>query len=88
MYHVNITVIVWFQGFYGEVYLCKLLQRGGRSIPCAVKKMIHRERDDEAAQRSLIEFENELKMMVPLNHQNIVRVYGECFYTFAGELST
>lgn len=70
------------------MFLCKLLQRGGRApIKCAVKKLIYRERDDEAAQKSLKEFERELKMMVPLNHQNIVRMYGECFYTFPGEFS-
>ncbi|XP_067941685.1 tyrosine-protein kinase JAK2-like isoform X2 [Watersipora subatra] len=71
------------QGFYGEVYLCKLRQSNGRpSIECAVKKLINKERDDEVNEAQLKEFERELKLMVPLAHKNIVRMYGECFYPF------
>ena len=75
------------QGFYGEVYLCKLLQGGNKPlIKCAVKKLINKDRDGETNEAQLKEFERELKLMVPLAHKNIVRMYGECFYTFNGML--
>lgn len=62
------------------------LRDGGPPIKCAVKRLIHRDVNDEAYEKDLKEFERELKLMVPLAHKNIVKMYGECFYTYRGML--
>lgn len=74
------------QGFYGEVYLCKLKFRDGRPpIKCAVKKLINKDVNNEAVyEKNIEEFEREFKLMVSLEHKNIVRMYGECFYSYKG----
>ena len=76
-----------FQGFYGEVYLCKLILGGADTPPikCAVKRLLHKAANDEAYEKDMQEFERELKLMVPLEHPNIVKMYGECFYTYRGD---
>lgn len=49
-----------------------------------MKKLIDKNYNDEAYETHLKEFERELKMMVPMEHKNIVKMYGECFYTYSG----
>ena len=77
-----------YQGFYGEVFVCKL-QKDTDTPPihCAVKRLINmqREGDSEDKEKMMKEFERELKLMVNLEHRNIVKVFGECFYTYPGE---
>lgn len=78
---------ILLKGFYGAVYLCELKQKNGKPpIKCAVKKLINKDVDSDAIEKGIREFERELKLMVPLAHKNIVRMFGECFYTFRGEL--
>lgn len=68
------------------MYLCKLRQSSGTpAINCAVKRLINKDREGQASESELQEFERELKVMVPLAHPNIVRMYGQCFYTSNGE---
>ncbi|KAM0831358.1 hypothetical protein ACQ4PT_065595 [Festuca glaucescens] len=61
------------QGSFGSVYRGRLLEVEGPGRHVAVKKMT-----DVTAPLARKDFDNEIRVMSPLNHRNIIRLVGWC----------